>query len=60
MPRKILYDRCMSCGGCVGVCPSLALTLEKGSELKIDEDKCTDCGICTRFCPAGAIVEAAA
>ncbi len=58
MPRKVLYNICMSCGGCVGVCPFLALNLDKGSEVVVDAEKCTDCGTCTKFCPVGAIVEA--
>lgn len=58
MPRRVLYELCMSCGGCVGTCPTLALNLSKGMELKVQQEKCTDCGLCTRFCPIGAIVEA--
>ncbi len=58
MPRKVDHELCMSCGGCVGVCPFLALTLEHGIKLIVDEEKCTDCGSCTKFCPVGAIEEA--
>ncbi|MBI5252970.1 MAG: 4Fe-4S binding protein [Euryarchaeota archaeon] len=55
MSVKVDAVLCMSCGGCVGVCPSLALELENGIKLvPVDED-CTDCGICERFCPVGAI-----
>ncbi len=57
MPRKVLYNICMGCGGCVGVCPFLALNLDKGYEIVVDTEMCTDCGTCTKFCPVGAIVE---
>lgn len=55
MVVKINAMLCMSCGGCVGVCPSLALELENGTKLVSDEESCTSCGICERFCPVGAI-----
>ena len=46
-------DRCLRCGGCVGVCPVSALTLtEHGIECS---EKCIKCKTCVNFCPAGAI-----
>jgi len=57
MPRRVLFDSCMACGGCVGICPFMALNLDRGTEIKVDQEKCTDCGVCTTFCPVGAIVE---
>ncbi|MFH0859872.1 MAG: 4Fe-4S binding protein [Candidatus Altiarchaeota archaeon] len=44
---------CCYCGGCVGVCPQDALTLEDTS-LQVDE-RCNDCGICVIFCPVRAL-----
>jgi len=55
MSVKVNAMLCMSCGGCVGVCPSLALELENGSKLILTDENCTSCGICERFCPVGAI-----
>lgn len=46
-------DRCLRCGGCVGVCPVAALRLsEHGIECS---GKCTNCQICIGFCPVGAL-----
>ncbi len=50
---KINRDRCMYCGGCVGVCPANALTLNE-TMLTVSE-ACNDCGICVKFCPVGAL-----
>jgi len=55
MGIKVEYNLCMSCGGCVGVCPFVALELEGGSKLSPAPEKCIECGICERFCPVGAI-----
>ena len=49
-------SRCCYCGGCVGVCPKDALTLEE-TVLRVDEDKCIGCGICVKFCPVDAIAK---
>ncbi len=47
-------DKCMRCGGCVGVCPKSALELE---ECGIDADikDCISCSTCEKFCPVGAL-----
>ncbi len=52
---KINKKLCMRCGGCVGVCPNLALDLLNGVELIYNEEKCVKCRICETFCPVGAI-----
>ncbi len=61
VPRKkqnkvLLLDRekCISCAGCVGVCPDLAMDMF-GVDLQIFQDKCTYCTLCVRFCPVGAL-----
>lgn len=56
--KKAAVNRelCMSCGGCVGVCPFVALELENGSKLNPNPGLCTGCGICEKFCPVGAIL----
>ena len=46
-------DRCLRCGGCVGVCPQLALDLTEHGI--ICSDKCISCKICISFCPMGAL-----
>lgn len=54
--KTLLLDRatCISCAGCVGTCPDLALDMY-GVDLQIFQDKCTYCTICVRFCPVGAL-----
>lgn len=56
-PNKTLVldrARCISCAGCVGTCPDLALDMY-GLDLQVFQDKCTYCTICVRFCPVGAL-----
>ena len=55
MALIISHPRCVSCGGCVGVCPVDALNLEEGRDINVDNSKCIDCAICVRFCPVGAL-----
>jgi ferredoxin len=51
---KILREKCLRCGACIGVCPNLALELTE-SGVKIDKSKCKACKICEKTCPVGAI-----
>ena len=46
-------NKCLYCGGCVGVCPVQAIQL-KGTRLVIDSKKCINCGACVKICPVGA------
>jgi ferredoxin len=54
MPLLLDRERCAYCGGCVGVCPTLALELVELT-LIIDEALCTECGACVQVCPVGAL-----
>lgn len=45
---------CYGCGGCVAVCPQLAIILND-EKAEIDMEKCTSCKICERVCPLGLI-----
>jgi len=47
---------CLSCGGCVSVCPQDALYM-KSLKANVDDEKCIKCGICIKTCPVGAIKE---
>ncbi len=49
-------ERCCYCGGCIGVCPKLALELDD-VRLVLYEGKCINCMACVRLCPVGAITE---
>jgi NAD-dependent dihydropyrimidine dehydrogenase PreA subunit len=56
-PNKTLLlnrETCISCAGCVGTCPELALDMF-GLDLQVFQDKCTYCTLCVRFCPVGAL-----
>ena len=54
--KELLLDRnkCISCAGCVGMCPDLALDMF-GTDLQIFQEECTYCTICVRVCPVGAL-----
>ncbi len=54
MSVKIDHEKCMHCGGCVSVCPVLAMELKEGKIEHLPE-KCIDCGACIKVCPVGAI-----
>ena len=47
--------KCLTCGGCVGVCPTSALELSSNYGLKCNSKKCISCRACENFCPVGAI-----
>ena len=46
---RIIEDRCVGCGLCVGACPFGAISIEDGKAV-IDYDKCTICGACASIC----------
>jgi ferredoxin len=45
---------CIHCGGCVGVCPAAAITLEE-NRIIIDSEKCINCKTCVLMCPVKAM-----
>lgn len=47
--------KCLSCGGCVSVCPALALEMKRGIDVVCDPEKCINCALCVKFCPVGAL-----
>ncbi|MFA5862930.1 MAG: 4Fe-4S binding protein [Candidatus Thermoplasmatota archaeon] len=47
-------ERCMDCGGCVGICPHDSIDLFQGF-IKI-RDSCTQCDLCVKLCPVNALV----
>jgi Fe-S-cluster-containing hydrogenase component 2 len=50
----VISDECVSCGTCVGECPTGAIS-EGDSHYEINADECVDCGTCAAACPTGAI-----
>lgn len=53
MAVQINREKCLTCAGCVGVCPQNALDYI-GKKIIADEN-CNECGICVKFCPVGAL-----
>ncbi len=51
---EVDHGRCISCAGCVGVCPVDTITL-RGDYLEVDQDPCISCDLCVQFCPVGAL-----
>ena len=53
------HGLCCSCGTCVGICPSNALSLtEDHSGIYvpvIDGSKCIECGLCMKVCPGYSV-----
>jgi len=51
---EIDASKCISCGECAAVCPSIFIP-EKGEIRIVDEEHCTLCGHCLAICPVEAI-----
>lgn len=51
---KVLNDKCIGCGACVGECPVNCIELEIPSPIHIGEE-CVYCGKCVETCPVEAI-----
>ena len=54
LKAKVNEDRCLSCGGCVSVCPQDAIYL-KNLIAFVNQNKCISCKICVNTCPIAAI-----
>ena len=53
---KIDSDKCVGCGGCIDLCPSIAISMIDDLVI-IDDQLCTECGICVKVCPMRAPVK---
>lgn len=45
---------CLSCGGCVSICPVDAIIMKNKVAVVLSE-KCISCELCVNTCPIGAI-----
>jgi L-aspartate semialdehyde sulfurtransferase ferredoxin len=53
---KLNTEECISCGACVAVCSSGALSLDiETAKLNFNRDKCILCGCCVVACPLSLI-----
>jgi ferredoxin len=53
---KIDENKCTACGGCIDLCPPIAMSLVNDSAV-IDDDLCNNCAICIKVCPMQAPYE---
>lgn len=53
---KIDSDKCVGCGGCIDLCPAIAISMIDDI-VTIDDQLCTECGICVKVCPMNAPVQ---
>lgn len=51
---KVIPEKCLGCGACIGACPVKAINIETG-KAKINPELCICCGGCDFICPANAI-----
>jgi len=50
---RIDQDKCTGCGGCIDLCPVIAISMIDDRVL-IDNNTCTECKICVKACPVNA------
>jgi len=49
-------ERCTHCGACLAVCPTDALSLDRGTwEVRFSEEECVACELCVKVCPPRAM-----
>jgi 2-oxoacid:acceptor oxidoreductase delta subunit (pyruvate/2-ketoisovalerate family) len=53
MTAVIDYEKCISCGLCIDICPDQAISMN--NVVTIDSSRCTGCGSCVAECPSEAI-----
>jgi ferredoxin len=53
---KIDENKCTGCGGCIDLCPPIAVSLVNDAAV-VNDEVCTNCGICIKVCPMGAPYE---
>jgi ferredoxin len=50
---KINTDICLACGGCIDLCPTIAIRMID-DKVNVDTEKCVECKICVQVCPVNA------
>ncbi len=53
---EIDEKKCTGCGGCIDLCPPIAVSLVKDVAV-VNDELCTKCDICIKVCPMRAPYE---
>ena len=53
---KIDSNKCTGCGGCIDLCPVIAISMIN-DVVNINDELCTGCSICIKVCPMKAPYE---
>ena len=53
---KIDSNKCTGCGGCIDLCPEIAISMIN-DVVTVNEELCTGCNICIKVCPMRAPYE---
>jgi Fe-S-cluster-containing hydrogenase component 2 len=54
----INVEKCTGCGGCIDLCPSIAISMIQ-DVVTVNQETCTECKICVKICPMRAPAETA-
>ncbi|MDQ0203832.1 glycyl-radical enzyme activating protein [Pectinatus haikarae] len=55
VPQVMFFaHKCISCGKCITVCPSLANNTDSAGRIFFHNEKCKTCGHCLQVCPVNA------
>ncbi len=52
----INVEKCTGCGGCIDLCPSIAISMIQ-DVVTVNQETCTECKICVKVCPMQAPAE---
>jgi len=53
---KIDTSKCTGCGGCIDLCPVIAISMID-DVVNVNNEICKECGICIKVCPMRAPYE---
>jgi len=53
---KIDTEKCTGCGGCIDLCPEIAISMIN-DVVTVNDEICTECGTCIKVCPMKAPYE---
>lgn len=53
---KIDTNKCTGCGGCIDLCPAIAISMINDVVIA-NQELCTGCNICLKVCPMRAPYE---